>query len=109
MGGWLSPWHWMFILIIAVLLFGNRLPEIARSLGRSVNEFKRGLKDVKDEFDAAANDDPPERLESSSKDHARLDHPETVERGASGDREQKKEPQGAAASSDSTDSSEEPR
>ena len=62
--GWLSPWHWMFIMIIAVLLFGNRLPEIARSLGRSVNEFKKGLKEVKDNFDDAASDDPPrERLQ----------------------------------------------
>ena len=62
--GWLSPWHWMFIMIVAVLLFGNRLPEIARSLGRSVNEFKKGLKEVKDNFDESANDDPPrERLQ----------------------------------------------
>ena len=55
--GWLSPWHWLVIMIVAVLLFGNRLPEIARSLGRSVNEFKRGLKDVKNNLDA--DDDPP--------------------------------------------------
>jgi sec-independent protein translocase protein TatA len=57
--GWLSPWHWLVIMIVAVLLFGNRLPEIARSLGRSVNEFKRGLKDVKDNLDSELNDDPP--------------------------------------------------
>lgn len=62
--GILSPWHWLFILLIAVLLFGNRLPEIARSLGRSVNEFKRGLKDVKENLDSELNDDAPrERLE----------------------------------------------
>jgi sec-independent protein translocase protein TatA len=62
--GFLSPWHWLFILLIAVLLFGNRLPEIARSLGRSVNEFKRGLRDVKDNLDAELNDDSPrERLQ----------------------------------------------
>ena len=39
-------WLAIVFLIVAVLLFGNRLPEIARSLGRSVNEFKRGLKEV---------------------------------------------------------------
>jgi sec-independent protein translocase protein TatA len=62
--GWLSPWHWLVIMIVAVLLFGNRLPEIARSLGRSVNEFKRGLKEVKDNLDADINDNPPrERLQ----------------------------------------------
>lgn len=57
--GWLSPWHWLVIMVVAVLLFGNRLPEIARSLGRSVNEFKRGLKEVKDNIDADLDDDPP--------------------------------------------------
>ncbi len=63
--GLLSPWHWIFIMVVAVLLFGNRLPEIARSLGRSVNEFKKGLKEVKENFDESANDDPPrERLQS---------------------------------------------
>jgi len=55
----LSPWHLLLIGIVAILLFGNRLPEVARSLGRSVNEFKRGLKEVKDNFDADVGDDPP--------------------------------------------------
>jgi sec-independent protein translocase protein TatA len=55
----LSPWHLLIIGVVAILLFGNRLPEVARSLGRSVNEFKRGLKEVKDNFDEAASDDPP--------------------------------------------------
>ena len=60
----LSPWHLLLIGIVAILLFGNRLPEVARSLGRSVNEFKRGLKDVKDNFDEAVerDDAPREKL-----------------------------------------------
>ena len=59
-----SPWHLLLIGIVAILLFGNRLPEVARSLGRSVNEFKRGLKEVKDNLDADVADDPPkERLQ----------------------------------------------
>lgn len=63
--GMLSPWHWIFILAVAVLLFGNRLPDIARSLGRSVNEFKRGLREVKDNFEDEINSEPPrERLQS---------------------------------------------
>jgi sec-independent protein translocase protein TatA len=55
----LSPWHLMLIGVVAILLFGNRLPEVARSLGRSVNEFKRGLKEVKEDFDGAVKEDPP--------------------------------------------------
>lgn len=63
--GFLSPWHWAVILVVAVLLFGNRLPEIARSLGRSVNEFKRGLREVKDNFDEELHKEPPpERLQA---------------------------------------------
>ena len=47
MGG-LSLSHWIIILIVVVLLFGNRLPSIARSLGQSVVEFKKGVKELED-------------------------------------------------------------
>jgi sec-independent protein translocase protein TatA len=47
-------WSEMMIVgVIAVLLFGKRLPEVARSLGKGVVEFKKGLRDVTDEFDGA--------------------------------------------------------
>ena len=32
--------------VVAVLLFGSRLPEVAKNLGRSYNEFRRGLNDL---------------------------------------------------------------
>ena len=35
----------LVIGLIALLLFGTRLPKLARSLGQSVNEFKQGMKD----------------------------------------------------------------
>ena len=38
-----SPWHLMIILIICLLLFGRRLPDIMRGLGSSVKEFKKGM------------------------------------------------------------------
>ncbi len=80
MGGFLSPWHWLFILVIAVLLFGNRLPEIARSLGRSVNEFKRGLNEVKDQIDQGMNEVPPSnRIETGATPREQLDHQKVVE------------------------------
>jgi sec-independent protein translocase protein TatA len=32
--------------VVALLLFGKRLPEVARNLGKSYNEFRRGLQDI---------------------------------------------------------------
>jgi sec-independent protein translocase protein TatA len=42
----------ILILVIALLLFGaNKLPELARSLGLSVREFKKAMKEVEDTED----------------------------------------------------------
>jgi sec-independent protein translocase protein TatA len=41
MTGWTSPTHIVLLLLIALLLFGaKRLPEIGRSLGTGMREFK---------------------------------------------------------------------
>jgi len=43
-----GPLELVIILIVAVLVFGRRLPEIARGLGKSLTEFKKGLKEAND-------------------------------------------------------------
>ena len=45
----LSPADMLIIGIVAIMLFGNRLPEVARSLGRSMSEFKKGMQDLESE------------------------------------------------------------
>jgi sec-independent protein translocase protein TatA len=45
----------LIILVIVLILFGaNRLPELARSLGSSVKEFKKGVNETKTEDATAA-------------------------------------------------------
>ena len=46
----IGTWEWAIIAGIAVLLFGStKLPKLARSLGQSVTEFKKGIKTDEDE------------------------------------------------------------
>ncbi len=40
-----NGWEWIIILLVVLLLFGNRLPTMARSLGSGITEFKKGLKE----------------------------------------------------------------
>jgi len=48
--------EWMVILFIGLLIFGRRLPEVARNLGKTVNEFKRGLRDFQESADEVVSD-----------------------------------------------------
>ncbi len=41
-------WEWIVILAVVLLLFGHRLPGMARNLGSGITQFKRGLKDGAD-------------------------------------------------------------
>ena len=42
------------VMVVGLLIFGKRLPEVGRSLGRGIVEFKRGLKGMADEIDEEA-------------------------------------------------------
>jgi sec-independent protein translocase protein TatA len=51
----------LIVLVIALLVFGGRLPEVGRSLGRGLMEFKEGLKGVRaDAEDLEEEDDEEE-------------------------------------------------
>jgi sec-independent protein translocase protein TatA len=53
-----SSWEMMFLMAIALLLFGKKLPEVARSLGKGMMEFKKGMYDIQDEVTSAASSRP---------------------------------------------------
>lgn len=53
-----GPLELIIILVVAVLIFGKRLPEIARGLGKSLTEFKKGIhesKEIKEDLEKDVN------------------------------------------------------
>ena len=48
-----SPVVYIMVALVAFLLFGNRLPSVMRSLGRSVVECKKGVAGIEDDIDEA--------------------------------------------------------
>ena len=47
----LGPSEFAIVGIVSVLLFGKRLPEVARSLGASYQQFRKGLTDLQSSID----------------------------------------------------------
>ena len=46
-----STGEWMVLLVVGLLIFGRRLPEVGRSVARTMSQFRRGLQDFKQEMD----------------------------------------------------------
>jgi sec-independent protein translocase protein TatA len=59
------------IIVIGLLIFGRRLPEVGRNLGKSIVEFKKGIKGINDDIDKEA-----DRQESTS-DPAQMEQSES--------------------------------
>ncbi len=43
--------EWIIILIVALLIFGRRLPEVMKSMGKGVVEFKKGIRGIENEVE----------------------------------------------------------
>jgi sec-independent protein translocase protein TatA len=63
MPGWVSPWELLILALVVLLIFGpKRLPEMGRSLGKGMREFKdavTGKEDKPAELPATHVDDTP--------------------------------------------------
>lgn len=58
--GPLGVWEILIILVVILLVFGpRRLPEMAKGIGQSVREFRKGIRDLKDDI---SKDDEPKKV-----------------------------------------------
>lgn len=69
-----GPMEWIIIAVVALVLFGRRLPEVGRSLAQGIVEFKRGLKGIESDVDEAVKKEPARR-EEPSKPEVTSSHP----------------------------------
>jgi sec-independent protein translocase protein TatA len=83
--GSLSPWHWAILAVVVILLFGaKKLPDAARSLGKSMRIFKSELREMQTENKSEAPSietpaspaAPPQPVQSQ-----RVDPPAATEQG----------------------------
>jgi sec-independent protein translocase protein TatA len=71
--GVFGPMHWLVLGVIVLLLFGNRLPSVMRSLGLGVVEFKKGLQGIQDEMNNPNKDGVAK--DSATKDKIETEQP----------------------------------
>jgi len=69
----------LIVGVIAVILFGNRLPSVARSLGKSLTEFKKGMREFENEMHNSIYSDPPKSDDSYNR---RIEHHKPAEEAA---------------------------
>ena len=72
----IGPMEMVIVGIVAVLLFGSRLPSVARSLGKSMTEFKKGMREFENEMHSAVYSEPHEpRRPTTSRSRIALRQP----------------------------------
>ena len=65
----IGPMEWAFLGIIAVMLFGSRLPEVARNIGKGVTEFKKGLRGLESEINTSTYERKSVQYDDEIDDH----------------------------------------
>ncbi len=97
------PGHmeWIVLLVLGLLIFGKRLPDVGRSIGRSIVEFKKGIRGIEDEIETESAsglpDNPPDKIEDQAANRSAPE--ETLPR-----QEEKKTEEVASTESERTES-----
>ncbi|MEQ9616519.1 MAG: twin-arginine translocase TatA/TatE family subunit [Phycisphaerales bacterium] len=58
--------EWVLILLLGLLLFGRRLPQVGRSVGETVVEFRKGIKGIEDDIDDSSDKPAKKKIEAPS-------------------------------------------
>lgn len=66
MFGMPGGWEWLVILIVALLIFGKRLPDVMRSLGKGIVEFKKGVRGIEEDVEKSSAEEAKKKLEEES-------------------------------------------
>ena len=61
-----NPVMMLILGVIAVLLFGERLPEVARSVGKGLMELKKGIRSIQDDVEGAINSATSDSISTAS-------------------------------------------
>jgi sec-independent protein translocase protein TatA len=56
----MGPMELLILAFLALLLFGKRLPEVMRSMGKGITEFKKGMSGIEDDVMGRSNQYPPQ-------------------------------------------------
>ena len=68
---WPGPFEMMLLAGLGLLIFGKRLPEVGRNIGKGIVEFKRGLKEAETEITSGIHSVGFRRLDLEASDQAR--------------------------------------
>ena len=60
----IGPMEIGMIALVGLLIFGNRLPEVGKSLGRGIVEFKKGVRGIGDEIEDSIEETDTKKLKS---------------------------------------------
>src|SRR5438105_3998971 len=54
-----GPFEWLILAFLGLLFFGKRLPEVGKSIGKTIVEFKKGMREVESEIHDYSSAPPP--------------------------------------------------